>query len=69
MRCEGWVKATGPFTWHQCKNEAIVDITFKRILPQTAKKTLYACKDCFRRCLDERGIEILYFESIKEKEQ
>ena len=73
MRCEGWTRKGGAFTlgpviWHQCENEAIVNIEFEQTWEGKKEdvKILPACKECWQKCIDEKKITILQVEPIKD---
>ena len=62
QRCEGWRRnggafAFGPVKWCQCKEEAIVLITFEQ--GKEKKTTLPACKVCWEDCISAKNIKIL----------
>jgi len=59
MRCEGWRRNGGAFTfgpvkWEQCKNDAIVLLTVEQ---DGTVEELPACSACWQECLDN-GIQI-----------
>jgi hypothetical protein len=59
MRCEGWRRYGGMFTfgkpvWEQCKNDAIVILEVK----QEQIEKMPSCMDCWKEAID-RKIEIL----------
>ena len=75
MRCEGWTRHGGAFTfgpvyWAQCDNEAIVNIRFidNQRSGKGDERTLPACKDCWQKCIDNH-LEILEVVPIKELEE
>lgn len=61
MKCEGWVRHGGAFTfgpvkWDQCKNEATVKIHFQY---DGDIDTLPGCIECWRRCIDAEDIKVI----------
>jgi len=56
MRCEGWRRYGGAFTfgsvtWKQCENDAIVNLT---VIQERKKETLPACLDCWNECIEKK---------------
>lgn len=69
MRCEGWTRKGGVFTWgrpvwSQCENEAVVMLEVK----QEKVEKQPACIDCWKKGV-KTGIEILSVEPIKDHEK
>ena len=65
MRCEGWRRYGGAFTfgpvkWEQCKNEAVVVLKVK----QEKTEDLPSCIDCWNEAI-ERKIKIISSNPIK----
>jgi hypothetical protein len=59
MRCEGWRRTGGAFTfgpvkWEQCTEDAIVNLV---VTQKDKQETLPACKTCWQECIDNK-IEI-----------
>lgn len=64
MRCEGWRRTGGAFTfgpvkWEQCAKEAIVMLKVR----QEKEEELHSCLDCWNEC-KENNIEILGVEPL-----
>jgi hypothetical protein len=60
MRCEGWRRNGGVFTfgpvkWSQCKNDATVMIDLEQ---DGEQQTLPGCLECWQEAID-KGIKIL----------
>lgn len=73
IRCEGYTRKGGVFTlgpviWHQCENEAIVNIEFEQIWQGKKEEItiLPSCKECWQKGIDSENIKILSVEPIKE---
>ena len=68
MRCEGWTRhggafTFGPVTWSQCENDAevILEVQQEEIEKQTA------CMDCWKKGIKE-GIKIISVEPINDNQ-
>ena len=70
MRCEGYTKPGifqfAPQIWKQCENDATVMIKFKQ--GNEDVMTLPGCNKCWQRCINNRDIEILSVEPIKDNQ-
>ena len=68
MRCEGWRRLGGVFTfgipkWYQCKNKATVMLTvLQKDKPRT---TLPACQTCWSEALESLTVKVLKATPIK----
>ena len=70
-QCEGWIHTPafvlgGEIGWHQCRNEAVWMVTFRR--KGKKQETLPACDGCLERCRkgeDMEGLTILITARIK----
>jgi len=69
MRCEGWTRkggvfTFGPVTWSQCENEAIVMLEVE----QEKVEKQPACLECWGKGI-KAGIKLLSVERLGENEQ
>jgi len=56
MRCEGWTRYGGAFTfgpviWKQCENEGVVMVKF---IDKGEERNLPACMECWQKCIDNK---------------
>ncbi len=70
MRCEGWTRHGGAFTfgpveWEQCDKDGIVNITF--VNSGAIEETLPACAECWKKCIDSEDMEVLRVEPVIEQ--
>ena len=66
MRCEGWRRYGGAFTfgpveWKQCAKDGIVLIRF---MDGKEERTLPACFECWQECIDNK-VKILEVSPIQ----
>lgn len=50
-------------TWHQCEEEAVVNLTVK-VSEEKKKKTLPSCSICWKECIDAEDIKVIHAEPI-----
>ncbi len=68
IRCEGWRRhggafSFGPVKWAQCKEDAVVLLTIKQ--GKEKKTTLPACKLCWNKSINHKGIKIIEVKPIE----
>ncbi len=69
MRCEGWTRhggvfSFGPVTWEQCEAEAKLMVKFKQ---EGEVQTLPACAQCYVKIVESDKIEVLDVKDIPKK--
>ncbi len=69
MRCEGWRRyggafSFGPAKWEQCESDAIVNLTVRQA--DSEEEVQPACKACWIEAVGNAGIEILKAEPLEE---
>jgi hypothetical protein len=73
MRCEGYIRkggafTFGPVTWYQCPNQASVTIKFEQDNDGTKEGEMPACNECWERARHNSHINIIWVKPLVEGE-